>query len=234
MSIILISLVTTILMRFLIIALPEHLRWQEQNWLRIDQMQAPLIHPLSKFKIPTYFKVDDLWLSIFCACLLISYYFHMRSTENFIWLISYFFVCVLMMLAIIDCLEQVLPDVVTLSLVWIGLSVQIFPATQTVGLANAVKGAIIGYLILWIPSQLFFWFKKQQGIGYGDMKLISAIGSWMGWESLFVTLFFSFLLVIACQLPALLMGKNIENTRIPFAPFIVCTSLLGMPNFLNW
>ncbi len=97
-------------------------------------------------------------------------------------LASLLFTGILIILSIIDWKTQCLPDQWTLSLLWLGLLVNI--QTLFVPLEQAVLGAVVGYLFLWMIAQLFYFLTGKVGIGGGDLKLFSAIGAWFGWQEL--------------------------------------------------
>ena len=80
----------------------------------------------------------------------------------------------------IDMKTQWLPDKLTQPLLWLGLLVQTQPNVANLGLAKAVWGAVCGYLILWTLDQLYMRWRGISGVGQGDMKLMAAIGAWLG------------------------------------------------------
>lgn len=82
--------------------------------------------------------------------------------------------------AAIDLKTQLLPDKLTQPLLWLGLLLQTQQSLATVGLENAVWGAACGYLILWAMDQLYMRWRGISGVGQGDMKLLAAIGAWLG------------------------------------------------------
>lgn len=88
----------------------------------------------------------------------------------------------LLWLSWIDIKHQLLPDNLTYPLLWSGLLYQVYFSPMT--LPAAVIGAIVGYLLLWMLYWLYLFLRKQEGIGYGDMKLLSALGAWHGWQNL--------------------------------------------------
>ncbi|WP_374518790.1 A24 family peptidase [Hydrogenophaga sp.] len=82
--------------------------------------------------------------------------------------------------ALIDARTQLLPDALTLPLLWAGLLVQSVDGLAYLGLQQAVWGAAAGYLVLWALEWLYVWRRGQSGVGQGDMKLMAAIGAWLG------------------------------------------------------
>jgi leader peptidase (prepilin peptidase)/N-methyltransferase len=90
----------------------------------------------------------------------------------------------LIALTFIDFDTQLLPDNITLPLVWAGLLANVAGLVPGVGLRDAVIGAIAGYLALWSVYWLFKLIRGKEGMGYGDFKLLAALGAWLGWQML--------------------------------------------------
>jgi len=90
----------------------------------------------------------------------------------------------LIALTFIDIDTQLLPDNLTLPLLWAGLLANLLGAVPGVGLRDAVIGAIAGYLTLWAVYWLFKLVRGKEGMGYGDFKLLAALGAWLGWKAL--------------------------------------------------
>lgn len=92
------------------------------------------------------------------------------------------FALALLTLALIDARFYVLPDLLTLPLLWLGLLIN----TQSyfAAIADAVLGAAMGYLSLWTIYWLFKLLRNKEGLGYGDFKLTAAVGAWLGWQAL--------------------------------------------------
>ena len=128
------------------------------------------------------------------------------------------FTWALVALAAIDLDTQLLPDDITLPLLWAGLLVNAFGVF--VDLRSAVVGAAAGYLVLWSVYWAFKLIVGKEGMGYGDFKLLAAIGAWGGWQVL------PFAVLVAAGLGAiigsvgLLLAKRGIDTRIPFGPFL--------------
>ena len=91
--------------------------------------------------------------------------------------------------AMIDADTQLIPDSIVLPLMWVGLAMSLFhplPGTDTLFIApeDAIVGALAGYLSLWTVYQLFRLVTGKEGMGYGDFKLLAALGAWLGWQQL--------------------------------------------------
>lgn len=129
----------------------------------------------------------------------------------------------LVVLAFFDARTKLLPDVLTLPLMWLGLAIQLVPETRTVGLEMAVIGAIAGYLPLWLLAHAYRLLRGRDGLGMGDLKLLAAMGAWSGPFVLPQLLLLAALLAIAVFiLERVLRGSNggIHEER-PFGPAIV-------------
>ncbi|MBK2125798.1 prepilin peptidase [Fangia hongkongensis] len=132
--------------------------------------------------------------------------------------ILYFY---LITLFVIDLKHYLLPDALTLSLLWLGLIINTssikFPLANSIG--SAIAGAILGYLLPWVIYWLFKIIRKKEGLGYGDFKLLSAIGAWVGVYMLPLILLVSALIGIFISL--ILMYTQKENYQyIPFGTAI--------------
>jgi leader peptidase (prepilin peptidase)/N-methyltransferase len=136
------------------------------------------------------------------------------------------FAWALLALTFIDLDTQLLPDDITLPLLWAGLLVNIFGTFAD--LRSAVLGAIGGYLLLWLVYWGFRLIAKKEGMGYGDFKLLAALGAWMGWQVL------PFVVVVSAGAGAVVGGlvlwlsKRGMETRIPFGPYLALGGLAGL------
>jgi len=136
------------------------------------------------------------------------------------------FMWALVALTFIDIDTQLLPDDITLPLVWAGLLVNLFGVFTD--LRSAVIGAIAGYLVLWLVYWGFRLIAKKEGMGYGDFKLLAAIGAWTGWQVL------PFVIVISAGLGAvigtatLLLSRRGIDTRIPFGPYLALGGIVAL------
>ena len=97
-------------------------------------------------------------------------------------------------LTFIDFDTQLLPDTLTLPLLWAGLLANVLGAAPGVSLHDAIVGAIAGYLVLWSVYWLFKIIRGKEGMGYGDFKLLAALGAWLGWQALVAGTLVTFLL----------------------------------------
>ncbi len=141
----------------------------------------------------------------------------------------------LISLFVIDFKEQLLPDEITLPLLWGGLVFNIFNIFTS--LTNAVIGAIAGYLILWSITHCYKLLTQKQAMGHGDFKLLAAIGAWLGWQILPLIVFIAAALGIVCGLLWLFLKRKKFNTAIAFGPYLAVTAWFALffnAYFLNW
>lgn len=133
-----------------------------------------------------------------------------------------------MMVAIsgIDAKTKIIPDVIVFPLLWLGLIVSAAGIPGALSPAQAIVGAVIGYLILWAVYWIFKIVTKKEGMGYGDFKLLAAIGAWLGWVSLPWVLLFSTFVGIAYGIFAIIRQGKGERSSIPFGPFLAAAAIL--------
>ena len=138
---------------------------------------------------------------------------------HWIALAYYVFLMVLLASALIDAETTLLPDQLTLPLLWLGLLVAAaLEATPT--LFDAVAGAVFGYLSLWLVYWAFRIATRREGMGYGDFKLMGAIGAWLGWQTAPAVILIAALLGLAYAIVRLLRRTATRGTPIPFGPFL--------------
>lgn len=140
----------------------------------------------------------------------------------------------LLSMSLIDISEHILPDILTISLLWLGLLFNLNGLFTDI--SSAVIGAVSGYLFLWIIAKSYHQMTGKEGLGLGDCKLLAALGAWLGWQLIpFVVLIAS---ITGCIFGIVLisLGKISRRTPIPFGPFLAmagfCTLIWG-PSILN-
>jgi len=135
----------------------------------------------------------------------------------------------LIALAFIDIDHQLLPDNLTLPLVWLGLAVSLWlpPTTSApLDLRSSLIGAIAGYLSLWSVYHLFRLATGKEGMGHGDFKLLAALGAWLGWQLLLPTVLTAALVgAIVGAMMLAIKGRD-RGTPIPFGPFLAAAGWL--------
>jgi leader peptidase (prepilin peptidase)/N-methyltransferase len=145
------------------------------------------------------------------------------------------FTLCLITLAGIDVNEKLLPDQITLPLLWIGLFANINGTFAP--LPDAVTGAIAGYLSLWSLYWVFKLVTGKEGMGYGDFKLLAALGAWLGWQMLPLIILISSAVGAVIGIAAILLGGQDRDLQIPFGPFLAGAgwiALLWGDNIINW
>lgn len=140
------------------------------------------------------------------------------------------FAAALVVLTLIDWDTTLLPDDITLPLVWAGL-IAAYWGISGAPLASALWGAVAGYLSLWSVYWLFKLATGKEGMGYGDFKLLAGLGAWFGWEALLPIILMSSIIGAVVGIALKLNSKLREGGYIPFGPFLagagLATLLMG-------
>jgi leader peptidase (prepilin peptidase)/N-methyltransferase len=126
----------------------------------------------------------------------------------------------------IDFDTQLLPDDITLPLLWIGLALNAFNVYTD--LKSAVIGAMVGYLSLWGVYWLFKLTTGKEGMGYGDFKLLAALGAWLGWQMLPLTILLSSLVGAAVGIALMVFARHGRNVPIPFGPYLAAAGAIAL------
>lgn len=134
------------------------------------------------------------------------------------------FFWILIVLCFIDIKHQLLPDGLTLGLLWIGLLINI--NSLFIPLHTAVESAALAYGSLWLFIQLFYLLTGKIGMGNGDFKLFAAFGAWFGWQSLIFILIISSLVGSIIGIAFLKFSKQNKETPIPFGPFLCIAAVI--------
>jgi leader peptidase (prepilin peptidase)/N-methyltransferase len=132
----------------------------------------------------------------------------------------------LVVLTCIDIDTQLLPDSITLPLVWLGLLINV--AGVFTDLRSAVIGAAAGYMVLWSVYWLFKLLTGKEGMGYGDFKLLAAIGAWLGWQMLPLTILLSALVGAVVGIGLIVFARHGKSVPIPFGPYLAGAGLIAL------
>lgn len=132
----------------------------------------------------------------------------------------------LLALTAIDFDTQLLPDDITLPLLWAGLLFNLYGVFTN--LSAAVMGAVIGYLSLWSIYWLFKLTTGKEGMGYGDFKLLAALGAWLGWQMLPLIILLSSLVGALVGISLMVVLKHGRNIPIPFGPYLAGGGLIAL------
>lgn len=126
----------------------------------------------------------------------------------------------------IDIGHKLLPDSITLPLLWLGLLLSIF--NVFIDLQTSVIGAMAGYLSLWSVYIVFKWATGKEGMGHGDFKLLAMLGAWIGWKLLFVVILTASLVGATVGITMILLKKTGRDTQIPFGPYLATAGWLSL------
>jgi leader peptidase (prepilin peptidase)/N-methyltransferase len=132
----------------------------------------------------------------------------------------------LIALAAIDFDTQLLPDSITLPLLWIGLAFNL--NHHFTDLSSAVIGAMLGYMALWCVFWAFKLATGKEGMGYGDFKLLAALGAWLGWQMLPVIILLSSIVGAAVGIALIVFARHGRNIPIPFGPYLAAAGLIAL------
>ena len=136
------------------------------------------------------------------------------------------FVWALVALTFIDVDTQLLPDSITLPLLWAGLSLNLVGGMTD--LASAVTGAIVGYMVLWSIYWAFKLITGKEGMGYGDFKLLAAIGAFLGWQMLPVVILLSSLVGAVVGIAMIALRSHGRDIPIPFGPYLAAAGVIAL------
>lgn len=132
----------------------------------------------------------------------------------------------LIALSFIDIDQQLLPDSITLPLIWLGLLLNVF-GIYTDSHASII-GAIAGYLTLWSVFQLFKLLTGKEGMGYGDFKLLALFGAWLGWQALPLIILLSSLVGTLIGVTLIIATKQDHRIPIPFGPYLAIAGWIAL------
>lgn len=136
------------------------------------------------------------------------------------------FTWALLTVSLIDIDHQLLPDVIIQPLLWLGLIVNTFGVF--VPLADALLGAVVGYLVLWLVYWVCKHFTGRDGMGYGDFKLLATVGAWGGWQILPLTILLSSVVAAVLGLIILRLRNVDSGTPLPFGPYLALSGWIAL------
>ena len=132
----------------------------------------------------------------------------------------------LLALTAIDLDTQLLPDDITLPLLWAGLLVNL--SGTFAPLRSALIGAVAGYLALWLVYWGFKLATGKEGMGYGDFKLLAAIGAWLGWQKLPMVILFSSVVGAVVGIGLIVFARHGREKPIPFGPYLAVAGIVAL------
>lgn len=145
---------------------------------------------------------------------------------NYSGLLALFLTWTLIALTMIDADTQLLPDNLTLPLLWLGLIANYFGLFTS--LEASLWGAVWGYLSLWIVYQAFKILTGKEGMGYGDFKLLAALGAWMGWQMLPIIILLSSVVGAVIGIGMILIQGRDKSIPIPFGPYLAIAGWIAL------
>ena len=145
-------------------------------------------------------------------------------------------IALLVAMSLIDLDTKYLPDDLTYPLLWSGLVVAALGGT--IPLSAAVWGAVAGYVPLWLIAGGFALIMKRQGMGGGDLKLLAALGAWLGWQAILPMILIASIVGLCVNVPRMVIGKHERHQQYPFGPFLAGGGLVvmfvGTEALLSW
>ena len=141
--------------------------------------------------------------------------------------------CFLVSISLIDADHQIIPDATVYPLLWLGLIMSLFhplPGADTLFIAprDAIVGAVAGYLSLWCVYQLFKLVTGKEGMGYGDFKLLAALGAWLGWRDLPMIILLSAVVGAIVGIALILFRGRDRSVPIPYGPYLAAAGWIAM------
>jgi len=139
----------------------------------------------------------------------------------------------LIAISVIDIDHQIIPDSISLPLIWAGLFLSLFHESAGaeilfVGPSTAIAGGLAGYLSLWSIYHLFRLLTGKEGMGYGDFKLLAALGAWLGWQMLPLIILLSAFVGAIVGVALIAFKRQDRNVPIPFGPYLAAAGWIAM------
>jgi leader peptidase (prepilin peptidase)/N-methyltransferase len=174
--------------------------------------------------ISVRYPLVELLTGVLSACVAARFGFGFATLAAL--LLTWFLIA----LTLIDIDTQLLPDSLTLPLLWLGLTLSLWApqggATVPVDLRSSLIGAVAGYLSLWSVYHLFRLVTGKEGMGYGDFKLIAALGAWLGWQMLVPVILIASVVGAVVGVAMLAIRRQSRATPIAFGPFLAAAGWL--------
>jgi leader peptidase (prepilin peptidase) / N-methyltransferase len=136
------------------------------------------------------------------------------------------FLWALITLTFIDADTTLLPDDITLPLLWLGLLINVAGTFTT--LQSAVIGAVAGYLALWSVYWAFKLITGKEGMGYGDFKLLAALGAWLGWQMLPLVILLSAMVGTIVGVAGIVLQGREKGAKLPFGPYLAAAGFIAI------
>ncbi len=163
-------------------------------------------------------------VELLTALLSVAVAWHFGVTMQTLWALV--LTWTLIALSFIDIDHQLLPDVITLPILWLGLFLSLFHLFTDP--ESAIIGAIAGYLVLWTVYQLFKLLTGKEGMGFGDFKLLALFGAWLGWQMLPMIILLSSLVGALLGITMILIQGRDRHSPIPFGPYLAIAGWIAL------
>lgn len=177
-------------------------------------------------KISARYPIVELSTAILSA--LVAWKFGFTWYTGAALLLTWFLIA----LSVIDFDTQLLPDNMTLPLMWIGLLLSLAGTIPEIGLPvdprSSIIGAVAGYLSLWSVYQLFRLATGKEGMGYGDFKLFAALGAWLGWQMLLLIILIAAFTGAVVGITLIVVRGRDRNIPIPFGPYLAAAGWIAL------
>jgi leader peptidase (prepilin peptidase)/N-methyltransferase len=139
----------------------------------------------------------------------------------------------LIAISVIDMDKQLIPDSISMPLLWLGLALSLLHPMEGserlfIEPKSSIIGAVAGYLSLWSIYHLFRLLTGKEGMGYGDFKLLAALGAWLGWQMLPLIIMLSAVVGASVGLTMILLVRHDRNVPIPFGPYLAAAGWIAM------
>jgi leader peptidase (prepilin peptidase) / N-methyltransferase len=191
------------------------------SWLYLRGKCANCRNPIS-----VRYPIVELFTAILSAAVAWKFGFHWYTAA------ALFFTWMLIGMSGIDFDTTLLPDNMTLPLLWVGLLLSIVGTVPSFGLPVDMKSSIIGaaagYLSLWSVYQLFKLLTGKEGMGYGDFKLLGALGAWLGWQSLLLIILLSAFAGAIVGIALIVVRGRDRSIPIPFGPYLAAAGWIAL------
>jgi leader peptidase (prepilin peptidase)/N-methyltransferase len=180
-----------------------------------------------KAKISPRYPIVEFGTAILSAAVAWRFGWHLQTV------LALVFTWALVALTVIDLDHQILPDVITLPLLWLGLLASLAwsagsPPPIPVDPRSAIVGAVTGYVSLWSVYWAFKLLTGKEGMGYGDFKLFGAFGAWMGWQMLPLVLLLSAFAGAVIGVTLIVVRGRDRNVPIPFGPYLAAAGWIAL------
>lgn len=206
--------------------------WQIPWWQNIPIVSYLLLQGrCSSCKTPIHWRYPVVELLGGLSALLVAVHFGVSFKTLYLLILTWSLIAAIF----IDFDHMLLPDSITLPLIWLGLLLNtnyIFTTPE-----NAIIGAASGYLCPWFIAHIFKLIRKIDGMGYGDFKLLAVFGAWLGWQMLPLILFAASLIGSIVGITLIISKKYKFTKPIPFGPYLAIAGWLAFffgHNVLHW